>query len=122
MPAIHSAKSSADESFQRKLRYYRPVAAGLIALAAIGSCIPQISRRDGDPEVFVTAARVLLRGGDIYSVASRHGRLYYYPPFFAVLNVPLVPLPVVVLISLWCAISVILLAWSMAAFYSGMTG
>ena len=122
MPAIHSAKSSEDESFQRKLRYYRPVAAGLIALAAIGSCIPQISRRDGDPEVFVSAARVLLRGGDIYSVASPHGRLYYYPPFFAVLNVPLIPLPVVFLISLWCAVSVVLLGWSMAAFYSGLTG
>ncbi|HEX3559737.1 MAG TPA: glycosyltransferase family 87 protein [Pyrinomonadaceae bacterium] len=85
-------------------------------------CAQQILRRDGDPEVFVLAARLLLRGQDIYLTPTPHGRYYYYPPFFACLNIPLTYLPVGAVIVLWALASVGLLGWSMAAFYSGMTG
>jgi len=114
--------SSADADFHRRLRIYRALALIAVALIVIGSCIPQITHRDGDPEVFVTAARALLHGQDIYLVLSPHARYFYYPPFFAALNIPLIPLPVVALIILWCIASVALQGWSTAAFYSGMTG
>jgi hypothetical protein len=79
-------------------------------------------RRDGDPEVFVLAARLLTQGQDIYLVPTPHGSYYYYPPFFAFLNIPLIPLPLGALFILWAVTSVGLLGWSMAAFYGGMAG
>jgi len=85
-------------------------------------CVQQIARRDGDPEVFVTAARSLLQGRDIYLIPSQHARFYYYPPFFACLNIPLTLLPISVVIVLWALASVALLGWSMTTFYSSMTG
>ena len=85
-------------------------------------CVQQITRRDGDPEVFVTAARSLLQGKDIYLIPSQHARFYYYPPFFACLNIPLIFLPISLVIVLWALASIGLLGWSLTAFYSGMTG
>lgn len=98
------------------------MAASLTALAVIICCIEQIWRRDGDPEVFVTAARLLFHGQDIYTIPTQHGAFYFYPPFFAFLNIPLTLLPIAVVIVLWSLASVVLLGWSAAAFYSGMTG
>ena len=93
-----------------------------VAITVIICCIQQIMRRDGDPELFVFMARLLLEGQDIYTTPSPHGNFYYYPPFFAWLNIPLILLPRILLISFWAIASVGLLGWSMAAFYSGMTG
>lgn len=117
-----SDTASAEAKFNRRLPVFRTLAVGAITLVVVGSCIPQITRRDGDPEVFVTAARALLHGQDIYLVLTPHARYFYYPPFFAALNIPLLPLPIVALIVLWCIASVGLQAWSTAAFYSGLTG
>jgi len=93
----------------------------LIAVAVITCCLQQILRRDGDPELFVHAARLLLQGQDIYIIPNHHGSYYYYPPFFAFLNIPLIFLPTGLVAALWTLASVGLLGWSMAAFYSGMT-
>ena len=101
---------------------YRWLAAGLTAIVVATCCAQQIRRRDGDPEVFVLAARLLIRGQDIYLIPTPHGRYYYYPPFFAFLNIPLTVLPADAIIVLWALASVGLLGWSVAAFYSGMTG
>lgn len=79
-------------------------------------------RRDGDPELFVHAARLILRGQDIYITPNPHGSYYYYPPFFAFLNIPLTLLPAWVVTVLWTLASVALLGWSAAGFYGGMTG
>ncbi len=111
-----------DDKFYYRLPVYRALAAALIAIAVVSSCIQQISRGDGDPELFVHAARLLLHGQDIYTITTPHGNYYYYPPFFACLNIPLILLPRIMLIILWAIASVGLLGWSMAAFYSGMTG
>jgi hypothetical protein len=62
-----------------------------------------------------------MRGQDIYGLPTEHGNFYYYPPFFAVLNIPLTPLPEGVIAFLWGLASVGLLGWSVAAFYSDMT-
>jgi len=78
-------------------------------------------RRDGDPELFVHAARLLMRGQDIYITPTPHGNYYYYPPFFAFLNIPLTLLPAWAVTVLWALASVALLGWSVAAFYGGMT-
>lgn len=91
-------------------------------VAVIICCGQQVLRRDGDPGVFVNAARLLLRGQDIYGLPTEHGNFYYYPPFFAVLNIPLTPLPEAFIAFLWGLASVGLLCWSVAAFYGGMTG
>ncbi|MDT7542748.1 MAG: alpha,2-mannosyltransferase [Acidobacteriota bacterium] len=96
--------------------------AGLVAIVVATCCAQQIRRRDADPEVFVGAARLLLHGQDIYLIPTPHGSYYYYPPFFAFLNIPLVPLPIEAVIVLWALASIALLGWSMAAFYSGLTG
>jgi hypothetical protein len=110
------------DKFYRRLPLYRLLAAGLISTAVIICSLQQLWRRDGDPEVFVLAARLLMRGQDIYIVTTPHGSYYYYPPFFACLNIPLTPLPLGVLFVLWAIISVGLLGWSMAAFYGGVSG
>lgn len=116
------SNSLTSDKFYQRLPLYRLLAAVLIAIVAITCCIQQIWRRDGDPELFVHAARLLLRGQDIYTIPNHHGSFYYYPPFFACLNIPLIPLPINIVIVLWAFASVGLLGWSMTAFYSGMTG
>jgi hypothetical protein len=98
------------------------LAVSATALAVAICCAQQILRRDGDPELFVNAARLLLRGQDIYATPSAHGNFYYYPPFFAFLNIPLTILPAWTVTVLWALASVALLGWSMAAFYGGMNG
>jgi hypothetical protein len=98
------------------------LAVGLIAVAVIICCAQQLWRGDGDPDVFVNAARLLLHGQDIYTQPTPHGNFYYYPPFFAFLNIPLTLLPEGLVIVVWALASVGLLGWSMAAFYGDMTG
>ena len=110
------------DKFYKRLLLYRILAIAAIAILVITCCIQQITRRDGDPELFVFMARILFDGKDIYTTPSPHGNFYYYPPFFAFLNIPLIILPRVMLIFLWAITSVGLLGWSVAAFYSGMTG
>lgn len=112
----------ASDNFTKRLPTYRLLAAASISLAIITCCVQQIWRHDGDPYLFVNAARLFLQGQDIYTTASSHGNFYYYPPFFAFLNIPLTFLPGGAVIVLWSVASVGLLGWSMAAFYSGMTG
>src|ERR1700687_3068485 len=114
--------SQSDDGFSKRLPVYRLLAAGSISLAIITCCVQQIGRHAGDPYLFVNTARLFLRGQDIYMTASPHGNFYYYPPFFAFLNIPLTFLPGGAVIVLWSLASVALLGWSMAAFYSGMIG
>jgi hypothetical protein len=111
-----------DDKFYRRLTLYRLLAAAAVAIVVVTCCVQQIVRRDGDPELFVHGARLLLRGQDIYTIPSQHGNFYYYPPFFAALNIPLIFLPAWLVTVLWTLASVGLLGWSVAAFYGGMTG
>lgn len=113
--------SPADKHFFRRLSLYRWLAVGSIALAVTTCCVQQIWRRDGDPYLFLQTARLLLHRQDIYMTPGQHGNFYYYPPFFAMLNIPLTFLPEVAVIVLWALASVALLGWSMIGFYSGMT-
>ena len=122
MKRINSREPPADDRFHRRLPLYRLLAVGLVTIAVAICSVQQIGRRDGDPYLFVNAARLLMQGQDIYTIASPHGNFYYYPPFFAFLNIPLTFLPGGLVIVLWAVASVGLLGWSMAAFYSGMTG
>lgn len=112
----------ADDKFHRRLPLYRLLAAAAVAVAVITCCAQQILRRDGDPELFVHGALLLLRGQDIYTTHSPHGNFYYYPPLFAFLNIPLIFLPAWLVTVLYALASVGLLGWSAAAFYGGMTG
>jgi hypothetical protein len=113
---------STNDNFSERLPLYRFLAVALISVVVIVCCIQQIWRADGDPYLFVSAARRFLHGQDIYTVTGPHGNYYYYPPFFAFLNIPLTVLPGAVVIVLWSLASVWLLGWSMVAFYSGITG
>lgn len=57
-----------------------------------------------DLEVYQYAGRVLLDGGDILSARTpRDGLAFIYPPFAALLCVPLVAIPPVALKALWLA-------------------
>jgi hypothetical protein len=115
-------RPSTDDNFHRRLPLYRLLAVVLTAVAVIACCVQQIWRKDGDPYLFVHAARLLLQRQDIYLIPDQHGAYYYYPPFFACLIIPLTILPVEVVVVLWALASVGLLSWSMAAFYTGLTG
>lgn len=110
------------DKFQRRLPKYRVLATALIVTTIAVCSVEQIwyVHWGGDPRVFVHAARLLLQGGDVINVPDQFGLYYVYPPFFAFLNIPLVFLPIEVVIVLWTVASVILLGWSMAAFYAGM--
>jgi hypothetical protein len=111
-----------EEKFYRRLPTYRLLAAASVAITVVVCCAQQIRRRDGDPELFVNAARLLLHGQDIYTTTSPHGNYYYYPPFFAFLNAVLIPVPAPVVTVLWTLATVGLLGWSVAAFYGDMNG
>lgn len=111
-----------NDRFARRLPLYRVISTALISIAVIICSVQQIWHRDGDPYLFLDAARRFLHGQDLYTVTGPHGNYYYYPPFFAFLNIPLTVLPETAVIVLWALASVCLLGWSMAAFYSGLTG
>ena len=100
------------------------MAAVLIFITISVCSIQQIwySHWGSDPRVFLHAASLLVKGQDIVSVPDRFGLYYVYPPLFAFLFIPLTFLPVEVVIPFWTLASVVLLGWSMAAFYSGMMG
>ena len=122
MKPFNSNTSLANEKLSRRPALYRLLAAVAILLGVIACCVQQILRKDGDPYVFVHAARLLVHRQDIYLIPDQHGAYYYYPPFFACLNIPLTFLPMGVVVVMWSLASVGLLGWSMAAFYSGLTG
>ena len=111
-----------EDKFSKRLPLYRVLALVLIALAVVTCSVQQILRRDGDPYLFVHAARLFMQGQDIYTIPDQHGAYYYYPPFFAFVNIPLTFLPTPLVVVLWSLASVFLLAWTMAAFYAGLTG
>ena len=96
-----SDPSVADHNFSRRLFLYRLLSVACILVALIICCLEQIRRNDGDPTVFVHAARLLMQGQDIYAIYNQHGSLYLYPPLFAFLNIPLTLLPAAALIVVW---------------------
>lgn len=111
-----------EDRFSKRLPIYRVLTLALITLAVVTCSVQQILRRDGDPYLFVHAARLFMQGQDIYTIPDQHGAYYYYPPFFAFVNIPLSFLPAALVVVLWSLASVFLLAWTMAAFYAGLTG
>ena len=111
------------DKFYRRLPRYRLLATTVVLLTIAVCSVEQMwyVHWGGDPRVFVHAARLMLAGQDLIAIPTVSGLYYVYPPFFAFLNIPLVFLPIGVVIVLWTIASVILLGWSMAAFYAGMT-
>ena len=112
------------EKFYKRLPFYRLLVASIVVITVIACSIQQIRyiHWGGDPRVFVHAAQLMLRGEDIINYVNPYGLYYVYPPLFAFLYIPFTFLPIDVVIILWTILSVLLLGWSMAAFYSGMTG
>jgi hypothetical protein len=110
------------DKFHDRLPTYRILAAIFILLTIAVCSVEQMwyVHWGGDPRVFVHAARLMLAGQDLINIPTVTGLYYVYPPFFAFLNIPLVFLPIGLVIALWTLVSVILLGWSIAAFYSGM--
>jgi hypothetical protein len=108
--------------FRSWLPKYRVLAVLLILITIAVCSVEQMwyVHWGGDPRVFVHAARLMLSGQDLINIPTVSGLYYVYPPFFAFLNIPLVFLPIGVVIVLWTLASVILLGWSIAAFYAGM--
>jgi hypothetical protein len=115
---------TSSEKFQKKLPKYRVLSSTLIVVTIAVCSVKQIwyEHWGGDPRVFMNAAHLLLVGGDFINIPDEYGLYYVYPPFFAFLNIPLSFFPIGVVIVFWSVASVILLGWSMAAFYAGMTG
>ena len=111
-------------NFQHRLPKYRLLAVTIILATILVCSVEQIwyVHWGGDPRVFVHAARLILAGQDVVNIPNSFGLYYVYPPLFAFLIIPLVFLPIGVVIVLWTVASVILLGWSMAAFYQGLTG
>jgi hypothetical protein len=79
-----------------------------------------LTRRMGDLNVFLRAAWAVRAGEDIYAVTDNHNHHYHYPPFLAILLVPLADpppgrpmdgtLPYPVSVALWYAFSILCLA------------
>jgi len=108
------------------LRHRRALAIVGVALAALitATCVAQqLAKGDADVVLFAHAGRLLLTPpNDLYlSPVPPHNNYYYYPPFFAVLSLPLNWLPEWLLLITWAVATVAALAWSLSAFYSGMT-
>jgi len=112
------------ENFHRRLPIYRVLASLVVIITIVVCSIEQIRYEHwgGDPRVFVHAARLMLRGEDIINYVNPYGLYYVYPPLFAFLYIPFTFLPIDLVIVVWTIISVLLLGWSIAAFYSGMNG
>src|SRR5437667_3057563 len=112
------------EKFYKRLPFYRLLVASIVVITVIACSIQQIRyiHWGGDPRVFVHAAQLMLRGEDIINYVNPYGLYYVYPPLFAFLYIPFTFLPIDVVIIVWTIIQVLLLGWSIAAFYSGMSG
>jgi hypothetical protein len=100
------------------------LAIGVIAMVVI--ITSKQMRREGqrgDLEVYVHASHLILEGRNIYETPTERGRLYYvYPPLFAVLTIPLTPLPPVAMLAFWCLLNIFLACWIVAVFFRTMSG
>lgn len=65
-----------------------------------------------DFTVYTAAGRAVIEGTDIYEAENARGWLYMYLPIFAILMVPLAPLPVALSSAIWYLLSVAML-WHM---------
>ena len=81
-------------SYTPPVRFNRPAAlkllAGLAACAALGVALAAVREKPGDFPIYMRAAEQLTAGQSIYDPANE--RAFSYPPAFALVTLPLVPL------------------------------
>jgi Glycosyltransferase family 87 len=82
---------TAIEAFKKPIRFAANYPLILIAAPVVlGLGVQALRKHPAEwSDVYVSAARTLLQGGDIYAPGS----VYSYPPFPALLAIPFVPLP-----------------------------
>ncbi|MCS7012681.1 MAG: glycosyltransferase family 87 protein [Chloroherpetonaceae bacterium] len=93
----------------------------LIAVAILLEAIKPI-HRGKDLGVFIHAARLMLEKKNIYQIPTPEGHPYKYPPFYAVLHIPLVFVPVELAVVAWNVFTVVLFSLSLRWFYEYLTG
>lgn len=111
--------------FDRPSRWERLGLVGLLVLVVLFGVLVEVrttflSRRMGDLNCFLRPAWVVRTGGDIYQVLDDCGWHYNYPPFLAIVLMPLADppagvdrtgmLPYAVSVGLWYVFSVLCLA------------
>src|SRR2546421_11425016 len=108
----------------RHLNLLRAAVITVIVAALAVSIAEQIRKGNGDPILWLNTGRIFLaQTRDIYlSPIPPHNNYFYYPPFFAVLCIPLQIFPENAVIVAWAIASLVLLAWSIAAFLRLMAG
>jgi hypothetical protein len=67
---------------------------------------------DTDLSVYLTAARSLMDGSDLYATPAANGLYYVYLPLIGVLFIPLQFLPVLFVKAAWTLASIVLIGWS----------
>ena len=90
-----------------------PVLLGIVlAVVVVRSGVGQASWEVGyDLSVYRDGARDLLAGRDLYGRETYRGHWFVYPPFAAILFVPLLLLPAAVDLVLWDAVLVAVATW-----------
>ncbi|WP_432542487.1 glycosyltransferase 87 family protein [Kineococcus sp. SYSU DK002] len=98
----------------RDRRFLLPALAGvLLTVAVVLSGLGQEPWQRGyDLAVYRDGARDLLAGRDLYLRETYRGHWFVYPPFAAVLFVPLLLLPAAVDLVLWDAVLLAVTAWA----------
>ncbi|PRY12573.1 glycosyltransferase family 87 protein [Kineococcus rhizosphaerae] len=105
------------------MRSPRPLTAGFWVPAALGVALAvalvlsglgqEAWQRGYDLAVYRDGARDLLAGRDVYLRETYRGHWFVYPPFAAVLFLPLVLLPAAVDLVVWDAVLVAVTVWAM---------
>jgi alpha-1,2-mannosyltransferase len=128
--SMMSPADDADRGLTTRTRFLRTVALAAPPVLAALVVAPFSVRFEGfwpwdprvvDLEVYRYAGQVLLDGGDILTARTpRDGLAFIYPPFAALLCVPLVAIPLVALKALWLAATAVALFAVLHRF--GLTG
>lgn len=97
------------------VRRWRALGLGLSALSivplVVWSAATPEPRRFVDLAVYAQAGRVLLDGGELYGFVTPNGLPFTYPPFAALLALPLAPLSDLAAGLLWAVATVAALGW-----------
>lgn len=106
---------------QRPFIFLRIGLYSLIAAAILIEAAKPI-HRGKDLGVFIHAAQLMLEQQNIYEIPTPEGHPYKYPPFYAVLHIPLVFVPLELSVIVWNAFTIGLFSLSLRWFYEYLTG
>ncbi|HEY6281041.1 MAG TPA: glycosyltransferase family 87 protein [Burkholderiales bacterium] len=111
--------------FEKLVKFYRVLAA-IAVLVVIYLASAKLIRNPvakPDLETYLHAASLILGGNNPYLTPIPAGVFFYvYPPLFAVLFIPVTFIPINIVVVLWCVLNVLLIGWSMKAFYELING